>query len=309
MDFKPNEFFIGVVEFITILLPGTLLMALLLAVEEEHQFISIRELCKNVNSADSKTVFWVAFFIASFGVGYYLSSFASGLDQFYDMVRKQIYPFDENLKVKFVNAFKRSKIEKTFKKKVKRLFFFRFILFKALMQFKRIETSTKDAKLFISNHSEKVPNYNFFKQNYMKNIFRKLMHFFFELEFELSIDKCSDEAKMIYNQQNEEVKNATNSYKWASTLLDANYPNISDQANKMMAASKFFRSLVVVALILFSLQCFNYTTIPKWFSILLGILSFREYIVQRRKSTQFTYRSIVILLKMPKEFLKIKKED
>ena len=266
MNFKPNEFFLGLVEFITILLPGAALMTILLAVEAKHPLGMEHAAYTYAFSKDNNFVFWVSFVFISFGLGYFLSSFASGLDELYDRVRIQIYPYEEH-------------IEKIFKGKEKAV--------------KAVE-AVKDVK-----DVEAVKAVKAFEEQYTGNLFRKCLHFLFEFETEVKIDKSFDEANKLFLTQHESVQFSSNTYKWASTLLETYYPNISEQANRIMAASKFFRSMVIVAAVLFVLQLLDYISLPKWISILLLILSFREYIVQRQKSTQMVYRSIVTLFYAP----------
>ena len=65
-----------------------------------------------------------------------------------------------------------------------------------------------------------------------------------------------------------------------------------------MNASKFFRSLVIVFLIVFVLSIFYQSDIFYNQFILPGLmlLSFREYVVQRQKSIMMNYRAALILL-------------
>lgn len=99
MDFKPNEFFIGLVEFITILLPGAMLTLIVLLVETNHPVQANYVLYQYAFSNDTNIIFWVAIIFSSFGLGYFLSSIASGLDPLYDAIRKQFYPYEEDLRL------------------------------------------------------------------------------------------------------------------------------------------------------------------------------------------------------------------
>ncbi len=55
MDFKPNEFFIGLVEFITILLPGVVLALIVLLVEANHPVQSGRAMYQYAFADDTKS--------------------------------------------------------------------------------------------------------------------------------------------------------------------------------------------------------------------------------------------------------------
>ncbi|MBL0136049.1 MAG: hypothetical protein IPP79_19745 [Chitinophagaceae bacterium] len=52
-------------------------------------------------SEDTTIIFWVLIVFSSFGLGYFLSSIASGLDPLYDWIRKQFSPYNEDLEKGF----------------------------------------------------------------------------------------------------------------------------------------------------------------------------------------------------------------
>jgi hypothetical protein len=90
MNYKSNEFFIDL-EFITILLSGTVLVFINLLAESNHPVQTGHAIYQYAFNDDTKIVFWVVV-IFSFGLGFFLSSIASGLDPLYDRIRKQFYP-------------------------------------------------------------------------------------------------------------------------------------------------------------------------------------------------------------------------
>lgn len=283
MDFKPNEFFIGLVEFITILLPGAVLAFIFLLLEKNHPVQENRLLFQYALSDETTVIFWVFFIFSSFGFGYFLSSTASGLDPVYDLIRRQIYPYEESLKrdfrfdclsdkqkEKYIGIYKHDILEEE-KKKCKK-------------QIEKIELTDKEMA------------YEGYKIQYKADILRRVFHFFFELENEITTDESYGEAKTILLNQPKAVQNASNTFKWASVVLQATYPAISEQTTRIMAASKFFRSMVIVMFIFLLLQFLNQIPHDFWrFNSLILILSFREYIVQRQKCLQRTYQSIVTL--------------
>lgn len=277
MNFKPNEFFIGLVEFITILLPGAVLMLIVLYAEKGHPSQENHFLYQYALSEETSTIFWVFFTFSSFGLGYFLSSVASGLDHLYDMIRKQIYPYEENLRHSFKSLSGNQKIKyvEIYENKLKR-------------------ESKKEE--IIKELPEKEKSFEGFKIQYTGNFFRRLLFFFFELEFTLKMDESFEQAKRILEQQPPAVRKASNVFKWASTILEAQYPAINDQATRIMAASKFFRSMVVVSFVFFLLQILNQSPFSFWvINCIILVFSFREYIVQRQKCLQKTYQSIVSL--------------
>ena len=283
MNFKPNEFFIGLVEFITIMLPGAVLAFIILLVEANHPIQPGHAVYQYVFANDTKIIFSIAFIFSSFGLGYFLSSVASGLDPLYDAIRKQIYPYEENLNEWFKKTNPSEKHQKDYLK----------IYEQYLTEKRKKEYTTED---IVAGLTEKEKSLEGFKIKFQNNFFRKILGLFFELEYKIKIDKGYEEARKILDTQPEAVRNATNAYKWASTVLEANYPRISEQATRIMAASKFFRSIVVVTFIFLLLQLLGNVSCFFWqINLIILVLSFREYIVQRQKSVQKTYQSIVIL--------------
>lgn len=289
MDFKPNEFFIGLVEFITILLPGAVLALIVLLVEANHPVQVNHPLYQYVFSDDTKIIFWVAIIFSSFGLGYFLSSIASGLDPLYDAIRKQFYPNDEDLNRRFNYNCLPEKKKKEYLE----------IYEQSLIDRKKKECLKED---ITTKLTEKEKLFEGYKIKFTKNYFRKLLALIFKLDYKITIDRSYEEARKILNTQPEAVRNATNTYKWAGTVLEAHYPAIGEQATRMMSASKFFRSLVVVSFIFLALQLFGQISFSFWqINLLILVLSFREYIVLRQKSVQKTYQSIVALTYFKKE--------
>lgn len=265
MDFKPNEFFIGLVEFITILLPGALLSFVLLMVEACHPIQKGGKLYKYAFNPETDFVFWVAFVFTSFGAGYFLNSFASGLDPLYDSVRKQYGPYNEEL-------------EKSFREK----------------------HSRKEGKIAglhpPTPGSAPAQTLEEFKISYANKPFRKVLAVIFKLTPKVKIDESHEQVHKILKTQDEAVRKASNAFKWAGTVLEAHYPVISEQATRLMAASKFFRSIVILCLFIALLQLPGLIQRTLWeFNLVIMLLSFREYIVLRQKSVQKTYQSIVTL--------------
>lgn len=107
MGFKPNEFFLGLVDFIAILLPGALLTGILLAVDKFHAGwyspgATATPLFQLAQDEKTVTVFWVGFVFTSFGLGYFLSSIASGLDVLFNRIREELFPYERQLFKRFV---------------------------------------------------------------------------------------------------------------------------------------------------------------------------------------------------------------
>lgn len=293
MDFKPNEFFIGLVEFITILLPGAVLALIILLVEANHSLPDKDPLYEYAFADNKNILFWVAFILSTFGLGYFLSSIASGLDHLYDAVRKQFYPYEEDLKERFnYNCLSEKQKDEYLK-----------IYEQTLID----RQKKKCAKNEMGSQLEEIDKiYEGYKIKFSKNILRMLLALIFKLDFNIKLDKSYDEARRILNNQPEAVRNASNTYKWAYTILEAHFPANSEQVTRIMSASKFFRSIVVVSFIFLTLQVFGQVSFSFWqINLLFLLLSFREFIVQRQKSVQKTYQSIVTLTYFKKDNVEI----
>ncbi|MDZ4784931.1 MAG: hypothetical protein SGJ02_02530 [bacterium] len=283
MDFKPNEFFIGLVEFTNILLPGAVLALIVLMVEANHPVKDNHRLYQYAFTESTSIIFWVAIIFSSFGLGYFLSSIASGLVTLYDTIRKQFYPYDEDLRQRFKYNCLSERQKREYLK----------IYERSLILQKKKECAKEEN---FSNLTEKEKLFEGFKIKFTKNIFRILLSVIFKLDAQIKIDKSYEEARKILNTQPEAFRNATNAYKWANTVLEAHFPASSEQATRIVSASKFFRSMGVVSFIYLILQLSHQIAYSFWqINLLILLLSFREYIVQRQKSVQKTYQSIVVL--------------
>ena len=88
MEQKPGDFFIGVVNFFAILLPGAVLS--FFSMQLVREYVSARPdifgYVQNVIQGEARG--WVIFIIASYLVGQFVSLLGSPLDKVYDLVRK-----------------------------------------------------------------------------------------------------------------------------------------------------------------------------------------------------------------------------
>lgn len=275
MNFKPSEFFIGLVDFISILLPGAVLTMVFLVFEYNHPAQPGHALFEFALRDDFQVIFWVTFIFTSFGLGYFLSSAASGLDYFYDVIRRQIYPYGEDLSDKFrrKNAIERQHYLDIYEGSLQEP--------GAIID----ERLTEEEKMF---HGYKIV--------YARNVARKLLALLFKLKLEVRVDYSYEETRKLLNAQPASVAKANNAFKWAITVLEAYFPTINELSTRMMAASKFFRSMVIVSLIFLVLQATHQIATNFWgINLTILLLSFREYFVQRQKSVSKAYQSIVTL--------------
>lgn len=309
MDFKPNEFFLGLVDFIAIFLPGGLLAALLLAAEAQSPMFFKEPFYCQSQSDGSSLAFWVCFIFSAYTLGNFLSSVASGLDTYSDKIRDKIYPHKEGI----VKAFLEHKgLDE-----------------KGLDREKEKEQEEKRKEIKNHINQDKSIEYEKFEKKFLENYCHKLLHCFFEFERQSPLKLNAALPKVANIKLNAELGGAVNHYQWSSIILDTLYPAAAERVNKFMAASKFFRSLVVVFALAFVCELFRclivtfrldvifgFIHLPKsvqiahwsWCLAWLGLatLSFREYVVQRQKSIQAAYRAILTLAHLPDNFKKEK---
>ena len=83
LSFEPQKFFIGVIDFFAILLPGALLTYLLRIRLERLPEVDLR--IERLEGAKG----WVAFLVASYFLGHLMFLIGSALDEVYDWLRRR----------------------------------------------------------------------------------------------------------------------------------------------------------------------------------------------------------------------------
>jgi len=285
MDFKPNEFFLGLVDFIAILLPGCLLTGVLLMVDAT--ILKNKLYCFGLQS-DTSVIFWVCYIFIAYTLGYFFSSIATGLDILFDMIKKQIYPYKLDIFKKYLKNKKNIDIKNESKENKKAI--------------DAIKEAIKKGETTEANDFEA------YCLQYVKDCTRQFFHFIFELETTVKIDRSLEVAIEIKERTLKGAERDLNAFQWGLLILDTCYPAAAEKANRTMAASKFFRSLVLVCVVsmLFQLAEWLPNTLPFWAWLGLTLLSFREYVVQRQKSIQAIYRGIITFYFLPDMFQKSK---
>jgi 8-oxo-dGTP pyrophosphatase MutT (NUDIX family) len=90
MDFEPQKFFVGLMDFFSILLPGALLTFLL----KTHTGVMSWSALQSQSLDGAKG--WIAFLVASYLLGHFAFLLGSWLDEFYDWLRRRT--LDEQIK-------------------------------------------------------------------------------------------------------------------------------------------------------------------------------------------------------------------
>jgi len=83
MDFEPQKFFVGLIDFFSILLPGALLTFLLKGEIQQTTWVAQR--LPELNGAKG----WAAFVVVSYVLGHLAFLLGSWLDEFYDVLRRR----------------------------------------------------------------------------------------------------------------------------------------------------------------------------------------------------------------------------
>ncbi|HXC68965.1 MAG TPA: NUDIX domain-containing protein [Pyrinomonadaceae bacterium] len=83
MDFEPQKFFVGLIDFFSILLPGALLTFLLKGELQQSAWVAQR--LPELDGAKG----WAAFVVASYVLGHLAFLLGSWLDEFYDWLRRR----------------------------------------------------------------------------------------------------------------------------------------------------------------------------------------------------------------------------
>jgi hypothetical protein len=115
---------------------------------------------------------------------------------------------------------------------------------------------------------------------------------------------AKEEKRKVLGDDNQEI---VNTFKWAKAMVQLRYPAAATEIARLEADSKFFRSFVVVLLLillrfvgkLFTNEVSIQTALELVICAALLVLSFWRYFDQRWKSTQLAYTYLMALGKMP----------
>lgn len=91
------------------------------------------------------------------------------------------------------------------------------------------------------------------------------------------------------------TKEIINTFKWARAKIQLTHPAISIEINRLEADSKFFRSLIVVLLIIAGTLLLKVAWVEIGVCLGLAFLAFFRYADQRYKSTELAYIYLVAL--------------
>lgn len=97
------------------------------------------------------------------------------------------------------------------------------------------------------------------------------------------------------NLLKKEELESVNTYHWAISFLITHYPDAMDEINRLVADSKFFRSLVVILPIVSLILLSGGLYLHAFILILLIVPCYMRYYGRRLKSTTRAYQYIIML--------------
>ncbi len=225
MNFEPQKFFIGLIDFFSILLPGALLTYVL----KENGALSLFGNSFTIEESEGLAVF----LFSSYLLGHFIFLIGAFFldDYVYDNIR---------------NHTPAKQIEKIVKEKSVSNWFLRFL-----------------AGIFFTNYIDAS----------IKKILKIKEYYLGPLDATSSI----------------------NAFQWSKVRLNLEYPGVLTTIQRFEADSKFFRSFVVVLLVLLPFVIIN----GEWgiivISILMIVFALWRYINQRAKSIMQTYWHIITI--------------
>ena len=227
MNFEPQKFFIGLMDFFSILLPGALLTYLFM----DDVGPAVLGCAKYEGLAGAEAI--AAFLVTSYLAGHLIFLLASGvLDEFYDWIRRH------TLNSQIVLLARRGKL--------------------------------------------------------LPWIVRAVLWVIFKRERNLAVGRASAiKAKVLEPLQ---AKDAVNTFQWCKSLLTKEHPESMVAVQRFEADSKFFRSFVIVLIILVVYWLWKLLWLNACYGFVLIFLALWRYMEQRLKSTNQAYWSVITLI-------------
>lgn len=236
---KPGEFFVGLLEFFAILLPGAIAVAVL------GPRLGPQVLGPLVPVPGSQAERWAMVLVASYAVGSLLFHIGSGLDPLYDRVRKARYA-----RAKAMRA--AAEAERT-----------------------RADGSATEADA-PGTKKDDLPDV---------------------LNDAFVNERAFEQATALRHQLLAPAqREAMNTFKWARSVLLARMPAGADDVHRLEADSKFFRSTVVVCVLVGVVFLLEQRWIPGLLAIASAWPAFAVYFDRRMKSTTQAYTHVITLL-------------
>jgi 8-oxo-dGTP pyrophosphatase MutT (NUDIX family) len=224
MSFEPQKFFITLMDFFTILLPGALLSFVV-------KDCLGPEIVGPISPVNGDSQAWLIFFFSSYLLGHFIFLLGSWLDEFYDMARR----------------------------------------------------GTKNHRLKQLARTGKLP----------LKVVRLLLWLVFKREEDWAVERATA-IKKAYLEPLQSSR-AVNTFQWAKLRLAMEKPALLAPVLRFEADSKFFRSLVVVLVLLPLATEGNRRQLFAYIGLLLLPLALWRYMEQRHKATSQAYWAVIAL--------------
>jgi hypothetical protein len=120
-----------------------------------------------------------------------------------------------------------------------------------------------------------------------------------KLRYPLARDKAYQAAKAI---RDVELGGDApmNTFQWARAVLAIEHRDAFDEVIRLEAASKLFRSMVVVSFGVAAAAAFRFQRDQALAGVAAAVLSFWPYVDRRYKSTEAAYRLVIVLRSRPR---------
>lgn len=225
MNFEPQKFFIGLMDFFSILLPGALL-AYLLMDEIGPVFLGVFKY-QSLTGAEGVA----AFLVASYLIGHLVFLLGSWLDELYDWIRRY------TLNTQIVLMARRGKL--------------------------------------------------------LPGLARAVIWLIFKRERNLAVDRAGKIKQQVLSPL--QAKDAINTFQWSKALLAKEHAESLATVQRFEADSKFFRSFVIVLIVLVGVWICQ----QQWMLVFLGAMlilpALWRFMDQRFKATNQAYWSVITL--------------
>jgi ABC-type siderophore export system fused ATPase/permease subunit len=114
-------------------------------------------------------------------------------------------------------------------------------------------------------------------------------------------ERAYQRAKAIKEKYlNDKEQSVTNTFQWAKANIQVRSPSAAVEIHRLEADSKFFRSLIVVLLVISIFLVYRSGWSQLFVCLVLVALSFWRYFDQRLKSTNIAYTYLMVLESLPK---------
>jgi hypothetical protein len=275
MSYKLSDFYVGVVDFFSILLPGALFTLLLKDSYIESEILNsiLPEIQKGVQE-------WAIFIVASYLLGHFVNLVASYLDYVYD----------------FITGGKRTSYA------LAHYFLLMFYCWDHAYAFiarlvRRKQEGSVPALMSRRTPVRRIRQRVLQVRNFMR---KRLISGRDPKALPIQVMRIRNERLREAMERDLITNNdLINAFQWAKANLMLQHATVATEVQRLEADSKFFRSLVVVLVIISIISLFKLAVPALLACIFLTILSSWGYVKRRWKSVTLAYMYYIASENMP----------